>query len=540
MKSAQHYSKRWPSSWRLVAGMVALAFQLGAAPEARAYVFASNVQLGGTNANLTTTAGESVTINYLLNQPANAGVTVAVVSGTNVLWNTNLFTTGTNQGVNSVLWDGNDLAGNPASNGLWHVTVQAASSGFTNWTRVRIKSNGGSSAGDGYVWGPQGIAVNNNTNSPYFGRVFVGNAEATFGPAPGDLVGIAKYNADGSDAAEGPYSTGTFAVGAALPGKIEVGADDRVYIVDSASDSRVLSFDQLISTNPAPLQVLTLGNLAVGASYSGLSVSGSGTNRKIYLSDVNGTAGVRVWNMPSGTVSPADTGTTAVAAGPSFDLNLAPQDVALDSSGKVFAIQSITGFNSWPRALGYAAFQGATLTNSIWTHSNFGMLQAAGTAAALHTNFLAVVCEVDNGDAISLFNRTDGSPVNGDGLNNFNEFSRTWQVNVQAEGKFRSNPEDIGKLYVRGKDGRLVELSSVIRIQEGGGPTTINRVDRQRALILFAGLENKPLGQAMTELDGISAKILTSEFTAVYKGMAETMGESFKYLIFALILGIVM
>jgi HAE1 family hydrophobic/amphiphilic exporter-1 len=120
------------------------------------------------------------------------------------------------------------------------------------------------------------------------------------------------------------------------------------------------------------------------------------------------------------------------------------------------------------------------------------------------------------------------------------ERGRRYDVRVRLNPQDRSNPDDLGKLFVRAKDGRLVELGSLIRIEEGGGPSVIYRVDRQRATIVYASLEKKPLAQAMAELDGIAAKVLTPGYTARYKGKAETMKESFQYLLFALFLGIVM
>ncbi len=117
---------------------------------------------------------------------------------------------------------------------------------------------------------------------------------------------------------------------------------------------------------------------------------------------------------------------------------------------------------------------------------------------------------------------------------------RRYDVRARLTPEDRMNPGDIGRLYVRSKDGRLVELSNIVKIQEAGGPSVINRVDRQRAVTLFANLEGKPLGQAKAELDDISAKILSADYSTRYKGMADVMGESFQYLIFALVLGIIL
>ncbi len=117
---------------------------------------------------------------------------------------------------------------------------------------------------------------------------------------------------------------------------------------------------------------------------------------------------------------------------------------------------------------------------------------------------------------------------------------RRYEVRARLTPEDRSNPEDIGRLYVRSKDGRLVELSNIVRIQEGGGPSVINRVDRQRAVTVFANLEKKPLGQAKGELDSIAGRILPPDYTGIHKGMADVMGESFYYLLFAVVLGAIL
>jgi len=117
---------------------------------------------------------------------------------------------------------------------------------------------------------------------------------------------------------------------------------------------------------------------------------------------------------------------------------------------------------------------------------------------------------------------------------------RRYDVRVRLNPENRSDPEDIGEIYVRSKEGKLVMLSNIVTLKEGGGPSVINRVDRQRAVTLFANLEKKPLGQARSELDDISARILTAGYSGSYKGQADTMKESFRYLLFAAILGVVM
>ena len=117
---------------------------------------------------------------------------------------------------------------------------------------------------------------------------------------------------------------------------------------------------------------------------------------------------------------------------------------------------------------------------------------------------------------------------------------KRYDLRIRLNPEERSNPDDLSRLYVRSRDGRLVELRNFVRIQEGGGPSVINRVDRQRSISLFASLEGKPMGKAIEELNDIAGRILPPDYLPKYKGMAETMGESFGYLMFALVLGVIM
>ena len=117
---------------------------------------------------------------------------------------------------------------------------------------------------------------------------------------------------------------------------------------------------------------------------------------------------------------------------------------------------------------------------------------------------------------------------------------KRYDVRVRLNPQDRQAGSDLEHIYVRAKDGTLVELSNVVKIQEGSGPSVINRVDRQRAITIFASLEGKPLGDAINELNTISDSVLPPDYLPKYQGMADTMKESFGYLLFALILGIIM
>ena len=51
-------------------------------------------------------------------------------------------------------------------------------------------------------------------------------------------------------------------------------------------------------------------------------------------------------------------------------------------------------------------------------------------------------------------------------VNNFNEFGRTWQVNIQADQHFRSQVADIRQLQVRNNQGQMVRLGTMMDVRD--------------------------------------------------------------------------
>jgi len=59
-------------------------------------------------------------------------------------------------------------------------------------------------------------------------------------------------------------------------------------------------------------------------------------------------------------------------------------------------------------------------------------------------------------------------------INDFTFQNRNWQVNVQADPKFRLRVEDIGRLEVRNAEGQRVPLSAMIDVRDVSGPALVN------------------------------------------------------------------
>jgi hydrophobe/amphiphile efflux-1 (HAE1) family protein len=66
-------------------------------------------------------------------------------------------------------------------------------------------------------------------------------------------------------------------------------------------------------------------------------------------------------------------------------------------------------------------------------------------------------------------------------INNFNEFGRIWQVNVQADPRFRDRVADIQRLQVQNNQGQMVRLGTVLSVRDTSGPVSLMRYNMYSA-----------------------------------------------------------
>jgi multidrug efflux pump len=94
-------------------------------------------------------------------------------------------------------------------------------------------------------------------------------------------------------------------------------------------------------------------------------------------------------------------------------------------------------------------------------------------------------------------------------VNDFNRFGRTWQVNLQADGWFRDDPDKIKLLKVRNSRGEMVPLGSVLSIRQIGGPINIGRYNMYQAAAILGSTEpGVSSGQGIEEMERLCGEIL--------------------------------
>jgi multidrug efflux pump len=114
---------------------------------------------------------------------------------------------------------------------------------------------------------------------------------------------------------------------------------------------------------------------------------------------------------------------------------------------------------------------------------------------------------------VSLGEVFDALQVNLGGLyvNDFNQFGRTWQVNVQADAPFRMDRDDVRRLRVRNARGQMVPIGAVMTVDDEAGPFVVNRYNMYPAAsITGASIPGMSSGDVIATMERLAKENLPS------------------------------
>jgi multidrug efflux pump len=126
-------------------------------------------------------------------------------------------------------------------------------------------------------------------------------------------------------------------------------------------------------------------------------------------------------------------------------------------------------------------------------------------------------------------------------VNDFNRFGRTWQVNVQADPRFRDDPGDPRRITVKTRQGGMVTLGGFVRVRETSGPVMITRYN----LYPSAAVTARPApgvssGQAIAHLEGVANEKLPADMKAEWTELALLQLQSGSTAFWAFLLSVVL
>ena len=128
---------------------------------------------------------------------------------------------------------------------------------------------------------------------------------------------------------------------------------------------------------------------------------------------------------------------------------------------------------------------------------------------------------IKQGVAINDVYRTIQAFMGGLFVNYFNRFGRQWQVYVEAEGDYRTKPENVGQFYVKNAAGEMVPLSALTKFESRNGPEFTMRFNEYRAAQLNGGAApGYSTNQAMKALEETFAETMPAGMGFDYSGMS--------------------
>lgn len=99
-------------------------------------------------------------------------------------------------------------------------------------------------------------------------------------------------------------------------------------------------------------------------------------------------------------------------------------------------------------------------------------------------------------------------------VNDMNLFGRTWQVQVQAEAADRASVDDVTRINVRGQDGHMVPLRSLVEVRPVIGPQALIRYNNRVAVTVQGSpAPGFSSGQALAAMDQVAERTLPRGYT---------------------------
>jgi multidrug efflux pump len=122
----------------------------------------------------------------------------------------------------------------------------------------------------------------------------------------------------------------------------------------------------------------------------------------------------------------------------------------------------------------------------------------------------------------------------------FPKDSRLYQVILQAEPTYRMTPEDIGKFYVKSRDGKMIPLSALVKTRYVAGPDLVTRFNNYPAIAINgAPAPGVSSGQALAAIREVAEEVMPASYAYEWSGEAREEVSSGSTSAYAFVFGLI-
>ncbi|OZI64869.1 efflux RND transporter permease subunit [Bordetella genomosp. 4] len=148
----------------------------------------------------------------------------------------------------------------------------------------------------------------------------------------------------------------------------------------------------------------------------------------------------------------------------------------------------------------------------------------------------------DVGAAVDVVGRTLESMLGGRQVTRYKDDGEQYDVIVQVLPQDRSNTTDISGIYVRTRDGSMVQLDNLLSVHESVSPQSLNHFNRLRAVKIEAEVApGYALGEVLSHMQDVARQVLPHTLQTDLDGQSREFRDSSGsiYLVFAMALAFI-
>jgi len=236
------------------------------------------------------------------------------------------------------------------------------------------------------------------------------------------------------------------------------------------------------------------------------------------------------------------------------------QELAREMTPRIAAIPGVTAFPVTPPSLGQG-FTQRPINYVIITSDAYQNLaqtvQAFEAELAKNPGFLQVNTDLrlnkpeiklevdreraaDMGVGVDVIARAVETLLSGRNVTRYKREGEQYDVIVQTNPTGRTAPDDIERIFVRGKADAMIPLSALVKITEVVVPRELNHFGQRRSASITANLAaNYSLGEALDFMDTTAQKLLKPGYATDLNGISREFRKSSDSLTLVFVLALV-
>jgi HAE1 family hydrophobic/amphiphilic exporter-1 len=158
---------------------------------------------------------------------------------------------------------------------------------------------------------------------------------------------------------------------------------------------------------------------------------------------------------------------------------------------------------------------------------------------------LKVIIDREKASRLGLDIQTIGKTIEtffaGTTATTYREGGDEYDVEVRLGPDYRTKPEDLRDVFLTSPNGEQISLASIARVEQGVGPTKIERKDQARYITVSAEVSGRDLGSVVADAKKAIDKIpAPPSFSYKFAGAEKERKDAFQMLVAAVALGMVL